>query len=291
MNPIRMRTPITYYGGKQALLKYLLPLIPPHKLYCEPFFGGGALLFAKPPAQVEVINDINGEVINFYRVVKTRFSELQPLVVGTLHSREYFKRAMAIYEFPDMFSDVQRAWAFWVLTNQGFSGMIGSWGFGKTPSKEKALIVKRAEFTKLYAERFKGVQMEHNDALKVIERCDDKDTFLYCDPPYIGTDMGHYEGYTEAEYKALLERLAKFKGRFLLSSFPNKILNAFIKKYKWKVRKVKKSVAVTKHTNKKKTELMVFNYDEKLCGKLNGASKKEIRKLHSQLKNLKIKIQ
>jgi len=62
-----MKTPITYYGGKQTLLKYLLPLIPQHKLYCEPFFGGGAVFFAKPKSDVEVINDINGEVINFLK--------------------------------------------------------------------------------------------------------------------------------------------------------------------------------------------------------------------------------
>ena len=64
-----MKTPITYYGGKQTLLKYLLPLIPQHKLYCEPFFGGGAVFFAKPKSDVEVINDINGEVINFFIVI------------------------------------------------------------------------------------------------------------------------------------------------------------------------------------------------------------------------------
>jgi DNA adenine methylase len=56
-----MKTPITYYGGKQTLLKYLLPLIPQHKMYCEPFFGGGAVFFAKPKSEVEVINDINVE--------------------------------------------------------------------------------------------------------------------------------------------------------------------------------------------------------------------------------------
>mgnify|MGYP001558098777 CR=1 FL=1 len=72
-----MKTPITYYGGKQTLLKYLLPLIPQHKMYCEPFFGGGAVFFAKPKSEVEVINDINGEIVNFFKVIKTKFPELQ----------------------------------------------------------------------------------------------------------------------------------------------------------------------------------------------------------------------
>ncbi len=271
-----MRTPITYYGGKQSLLKYLLPLIPPHKIYCEPFFGGGALFFAKPKSEVEVINDLNGEVINFFKVVKTKFTELQKEIQGSPHSRELFKRAKAIYDFPDMFSDVQRAWAFWVLTNQGFAGIIGSWGFGKTNSKEKAVAGKRDSFTKEYAERMKTVQVEHNNALTVIDRCDDKSAFIYCDPPYIGSDQGHYEGYSESEYEALLNKLAKLKGKFLLSSYPNPILNKFIKKYKWKVKKISKSVAVTKLTDKQKVEMMVMNYDidtTKQMKGLNGTGK------------------
>lgn len=265
-----MRTPITYYGGKQTLLKYLLPLIPPHKLYCEPFFGGGAVFFAKPKSEVEIINDVNGEVVNFFKVVKTKFSELQKEVHGSPHSRELFKRAKAIYDFPDMFTDVQRAWAFWILTNQGFAGMIGSWGFGKTASKEKAVATKRDTFIKDYADRLRTVQLEHNDALKVIDRCNDKQSFIYCDPPYINSDQGHYEGYSSAEYEELLKRLAKFKGKFLLSSYPSTLLSKYIKKYKWKVKRVKKAVAVTKLTDKQKIEMIVMNYDPPESN-LNGA--------------------
>ncbi|HRJ37017.1 MAG TPA: DNA adenine methylase, partial [Flavobacteriales bacterium] len=88
-----MKTPITYYGGKQALLKHLIPLIPSHKIYCEPFFGGGALFFAKPPSEVEIINDINSEVVNFFRVAKTKFDALQKEVRASLHSRELYKKA------------------------------------------------------------------------------------------------------------------------------------------------------------------------------------------------------
>jgi DNA adenine methylase len=280
-----LKTPITYYGGKQALLKYLLPLIPHHRIYCEPFFGGGALFFAKPKSEVEVINDVNGEVVNFFKVVKTKFSDLQKEIQGSPHSRELFKRAKAMYDFPDMFSDVQRAWAFWVLTNQGFAGRIGSWGFGKDNAVENSLDNKRRYFTKEYAQRLDTVQIEHNDAIKVIDRCDDKEAFIYCDPPYIDTNQGHYAGYDEAQYKVLLDRLAKFKGKFLLSSYPNALLTKYIKKYKWKFQSVKKSITVTKHTNKQKVEMMVYNYDEKLAGQFSGAD--EIKELQSKLKKLK----
>jgi DNA adenine methylase len=256
-----IRTPISYYGGKQKMLKDLMPIIPKHRIYCEPFFGGGALFFEKPKSEVEIINDINGEVVNFYRVVKNKYPELQKEIRATLHSREVYNEAMIIYKNPRLFTDVQRAWALWTATSQGFSNKIGSWGFGKDPKTEKALANKREEFTKEYAERFETVQIENNDAVKVIERADTKDTFFYCDPPYIGSHMGHYSGYTENDFAELLKILSKIKGKFLLSSYPNELLAEYTKKFKWKTQKVEKLVAVTKNTNKTKTEVMTMNYD------------------------------
>lgn len=288
-----MRTPITYYGGKQTILKYLLPLIPAHRLYCEPFFGGGAVFFAKPKSEVEVINDINGEIVNFFKVLKTNFPELQKEIRATLHSRELYKKAMVVYAHPDLFSDVKRAWALWVLTNQGFAGMIGSWGFGKSDSKEAALAVKRENFTKDYEDRLRKVQLENNNALKVILRCDDKETFIYADPPYIGSDQGHYKGYSENDYRELLDALAKVKGKFLLSSYPSKILQEYIKKHKWRVQKITKSVAVTKHTDKVKTEMIVMNYDpakiKPFIHTLNAKDSKELKVIYKQLNKLKLK--
>ena len=286
-----MKTPITYYGGKQTLLKYLLPLIPQHRLYCEPFFGGGAVFFAKPKSEVEVINDINGEIVNFFKVLKSKFPELQREIKATLHSRELYKKAMVVYDHPDLFTDVKRAWALWVLTNQGFAGMIGSWGFGKDDSKEAALANKRDAFKKEYEDRLAKVQVENNNAIKVIQRCDEKETFIYADPPYIGSDQGHYKGYSENDYRELLDALAKVKGKFLLSSYPSKILNTYIKKYKWKVQKVTKNVAVTKHTDKVKTEMIVMNYDpskaRSFMHSLNPKDKKELQNLTKQLTRLK----
>lgn len=282
-----MKTPITYYGGKQTMLKHLLNMVPEHRLYCEPFFGGGALFFAKPKAEVEVINDANGEVVNFFKVLKTKFPELQKEVQATLHSRLLYKKAMQIYNNPKSYSDVQRAWALWTATNQGFAGMIGSWGFGKTNSKEKAVAGKRENFIRAYEDRLKMVQVEHNDALKVIARCNTKDAFIYCDPPYIGSDQGHYSGYTQAQYKDLLDVLAKLKGKFLLSSYPSKILSQYIRKYGWKTKKVEKYVAVTKLTDKKKTEVLVFNYDPKTIVPHGAGDNAMLLELETKLQQLK----
>jgi DNA adenine methylase len=259
-----LKTPITYYGGKQTLVSKLLPLIPKHSLYCEPYFGGGALFFAKSPSEVEVINDLNGEVVNFFKVVKTDFSALQKEIIATPHSREEFKKAKVIYDHPELFDKIKRAWAFWTLTNQGFAGMIGSWGFGRTNSKEVTLSNKREGFTEVYKKRLDKVQMECNDALKVIDRCDSKDSFFYLDPPYYNSHQGHYKGFSESDFEALLQKAAKLKGKFILSSYPSPLLNKYIKQHKWHVQTAKKSVAVTKLTEKIKTEVMVLNYSPKV---------------------------
>lgn len=104
-----MKTAITYYGGKQKLASTILKLIPKHHLYAEPFFGGGAIFFAKDKSAVEVINDTNKEVINFYRTVQNDFVSLEKEIQITLHSRDLHRKASVIYNNPDMFSEIKRA--------------------------------------------------------------------------------------------------------------------------------------------------------------------------------------
>lgn len=256
-----MRPPITYYGGKQKLVKELLKLIPKHNLYCEPFMGGGALFFSKPPSESEIINDLNGNVTNFYRIAQSDFRELKKKVDGTLHSRETYKEAKEIYNSPKKYTPVLRAWAFWVVTNQGFAGKIGSWALAKKGNKlGKTLDNKRKAFTKEYAERLKYVQVENKDALEVIKHYDREGAFFYIDPPYFNSDCGHYKGYTEANYKTLLNCLAQIKGKFLLSSYPSDILGGYVKKYDWNYKEIKQNVQVTHLTKKQKIEVLAWNY-------------------------------
>jgi DNA adenine methylase len=228
-------SPITYYGGKKLLVSRLLQLIPKHTTYVEPFFGGGALFFAKPKSEVEIINDLNRQVINFYEVSKTKFSELQALIQKSLHSRALMRDAYIMYQNPHLFTDVERAWAFYMLTNQGYVGKIGSsWGYGVIDNKrEHSLQTKRDNFTEDIAKRLEHTQIECFDAVRLIELRDRPATFFYCDPPYAGANQGHYEGYTQAHFEDLLTALAKVKGLFLLSSYPNAALDTFVKEQGW----------------------------------------------------------
>jgi len=230
-----MKTPLTYYGGKQQLADRIIPMIPDHDLYCEPFLGGGAVFFRKPKSKIEVVNDVNSELVNFYRVVQRDFVSLEKEVMITLHSRDLHRKARVIYENPDMFDPLKRAWAVWVLASQSFGAMLdGSFGYDRSGTTSKRLKSKRDSFTWEYAVRLQEVQIECADALRIIRSRDMKRSFFYCDPPYYQSDMGHYDGYTKEDFELLLQTLAEIEGKFLLSSYPSDLLEIYREKHGWK---------------------------------------------------------
>lgn len=260
-----LKTPISYYGGKQKLVTTILPLIPAHTLYCEPFVGGGAIFFAKPQSNVEVINDTNKELINFYWVLQNRFIELEKMVSVTLHSRSLHDDAHVVYNKPHLFDEVKRAWAVWVLSTQSFSAIMdGSWGFDKgNNTTTKKITNKRNEFTELYAQRMQNVQVESADALYIIGSRDSKDSFFYCDPPYYNSDCGRYDGYSEQDYENLLRLLAGIKGKFMLSSYPSPLLKKYIKANGWHSQCYEQGVSVNAKSGyqKRKWEMLTANFE------------------------------
>src|SRR5690625_465104 len=242
----RLRPALTYYGGKQILAPLIISLIPDHTLYAEPFTGGGAVFFMKSPSRVEVLNDTNGELMNFYTVMRDQFRKLQTEIRRTLHSRDVHRQATVIYGNPDMFDKVKRAWAVWVLCAQGFAAkMDGPWGYDKTNNTtSKRIANKREQFQKHYLDRLRLVQLESADALYIIQSRDTAASFFYCDPPYFNSCMGHYKGYTEADFEALLRLLSGIKGKFLLSSYPSDILDKYTNKHKWQSRRIEKFITI-----------------------------------------------
>lgn len=263
-----MRTPITYWGGKQQLAPKILPLIPAHVTYVEPFFGGGAVFFQKEKSEVEIINDLNRFVVNFYRVAQTEFDALREMIQATPHSRARYADAVVMYESPHLFDDVERAWAFWCLANQSYSGNLCSgWAYGTTgDATEKRLDNKREAFDDELRVRLARVQIECTDALRIIEYRDRPTTFFYVDPPYFNSDMGHYGGYSEADFEALLVALGKIEGKFLLSSYPSDALKKHVASNSWhQIELTMKTQGSTKR--KAKTEVLTANYPIHIVGK------------------------
>ncbi len=260
-----MKTPIPYYGGKQGMLRHILPLIPEHRIYTEAFFGGGAVFFAKPPSEAETINDTNSMAVNFYEVAKTDFDSLKAKVENTLFSRTTYSVAWAVYRAPHLFDKLQQAWAFYIATTMGFATTIGSWGYDKYGTRVKSFVNRKIAFGESIPKRLENAQIECNDACKVIASRDAEDAFHYVDPPYVGTYLGHYKGYTKEDFKRLLDCLSEAKGRFLLSSFPSEILKEYTEKNGWHSRSFEKPLSARKvgagtTRTSKKTEVLTANY-------------------------------
>lgn len=256
-----MKTPISYYGGKQTLAAQILGLIQPHTTYCEPFFGGGAVFFAKPKSDVEIINDLNHFVINFYLQAKINFPALEERIQSTPHARQLYRDAMVMYENPHMFSELDRAWAFWILCNQGYASKIGAWAFGTSGNscEKKTLNAKARLATGDLVTRLDLVQIECTDALYLLRLRDRPETFFYLDPPYFNSNMGHYGGYTAADFESLLQVCSKLQGKFLLSSYPSDLLERYTLHHGWHTIKIVDNIRASA-SRKQKTEVLTANY-------------------------------
>lgn len=256
-----MKTPISYYGGKQRLVPEILPLIPKHTQYVEPFCGGAAVFWAKEPSAHEVINDLDGRVVNFYRVLQTRFGELQSMIRGTLHSEAEHRWAKSV--LADVEADeVDRAWAFWVQTNMSFGKKIGA-GFAFDDGRTAATTLRNREnFTADYSERLEPAEIFSRDAVDLIKLKDSPTTFFYIDPPYVSSECGHYKGYTSADFQRLLDTLSTLQGKFLLSSYPEPELLTMRALNGWQIKDIEATVAVSgkRKERKAKTECLTYNY-------------------------------
>jgi DNA adenine methylase len=181
-----VRTPLTYYGGKQGLARQIVPLMPAHRVYLEPFAGGAAMLFAKPRADRETLNDADGQIMRFWRALRDRPDELAAAVAATPYGRQEWQASRD----GDVHDDVEAARRLLVNIDQSFTRSRESWsvpcigdGRGRwQPGSWENLPPKILAA----AQRLRGVALEHRDALELIPRWDRADAVIYADPPYSG---------------------------------------------------------------------------------------------------------
>jgi DNA adenine methylase len=220
-----MKPLISYYGGKQRLAPKLVPLIPKHTVYCEPFAGGAALLFAKPWPAVrnsdhyrEVINDTCGDLVNLYRQAQEHPEALVQLIDYTPYSEAEYARSTRILRREIPADALHLAWAYYVNLRMSFGGKkYGGWGRAVCSANHAALWHSRDLWSSL--ERLRGVYICQQEALAFILQWDSPQTFFYCDPPYPGANQGHYAGYTHDDFGRLIETLSACQGTFVLSCY------------------------------------------------------------------------
>jgi len=217
-----VRAVFRFPGGKFFLIKKLLPLIPPHEVYVEVFGGAANLLFNKPPSKVEVYNDINSELVNFFRVLRddVKWKILQEKLLLTPYSREEFELACREESGLD---DIERARRFYVRIQQSFSGKGETFGYGLSTSKASTYFHKLYGFAEFHA-RIKNMIIENDDFEKIIKRYDSLVTFFFLDPPYLGNLVkGEFLNMSEDDHRRLVEVLLQIEGKALLCGYRNEI--------------------------------------------------------------------
>ena len=232
----RLRSPIAWFGGKGMLVSRLLPLIPPHHTYVEPFCGGASCLFAKAPSPVEVINDLNSEIVNFFRVLRdpTKFGLFHQLATLTPYSREEFLHFRADWRsgWSSCPNDVVRAYRWYVVARMSFAGEFGrSWGYSVAASRRgMANAVSQwlsiLDMLPAISERVRRAQVEHGDWRLALQRYDTPDTLFYVDPPFVKSTRrsGRYaHELDDAAHMDLIEVLLHIRGKVLLSGYRNDI--------------------------------------------------------------------
>lgn len=259
-----MTTPIVYAGGKTKLSRKIIPYIPPHKNYLELFFGGGSIFFEKKPSELETINDINSNVTTFFKVLqdKNKFEEFYRLANLTPYSREFF------YELRDGHpeNDIEKAYRFFVLSRQSFSGNLKDWSFNvnchySVPGVFQNTIKRLPQIV----DRLKNVQIENLDFKRCLKLYDNEDCFIYADPPYIpesrreNSDLYEYE-MTYEDHERLLSCCLKAKGKIMISGYNSDLYNAELKDWRKKEFKARCTIAV-KSKDQERTEVIWMNYE------------------------------
>jgi DNA adenine methylase len=205
------RPVIAWPGGKTRMLRHLLPLIPKHNLYCEVFGGGLALFLAKPESPNEVINDINGELISFYRQVKYHLDPLLDELDFVLNSRQEFTDYLAQ---PGL-TEIQRA-ARWFIRNKLSFGGMGS-HFAATPTDHYSSRANRLLAMRALNRRFDTTTIERLPWVECLEAYDHATGFYFLDPPYFDAGGSSYAAWTEEKFVLFAERVRGLRGRWLLT--------------------------------------------------------------------------
>lgn len=229
-----MNSILNYPGAKWGMAKQIVSLMPPHRSYLEPFFGSGAVLFNKPPSAIETVNDIDGDITNFFKVLREQTEELIEAISLTPYSREAFEDA---HENRGS-EPFDRAYRFAIRSRMGH----GFKTYQKTGFKIDVYARERSYCVdswnkmpdRLYeaAKRLKEVQVENRPALDLICKFNYDNVLIYADPPYLLNTRGGKQyrfEMSEQDHIELLAALCNHKGYVILSGYPNEMYDRELK--------------------------------------------------------------
>lgn len=259
-----MNSPIKWIGGKRILRKEIIPLIPKCKCYVEVFGGAGWVLFGKNEKdhKVEVYNDINSELINFFKVVKYKNNEFLERFNYLLVAREIFDDFK--YQDISKLSDVDRAFRFWYLLKYSYGGRkntLNDYSFGYSKERKPPKLDNQKKLIDESYDRLKDVIIENLDYEVLLKKYDGKDTVFYLDPPYLvkGKFYGEFE-FTKEDHIKLKENLSNINGKWILSINDNEFFRELYKEFNIRETSVNYSSGNANDGSGKRSELIISNF-------------------------------
>lgn len=253
-----MKALLKYPGAKNRIAPWIVGHIPPHKVYCEPFLGSGAVFLNKEPAYNEILNDIDDDIYNFFKIVREQSEEFSRLIDATPYSRIEYSNSFN----DEPISELEKARRFAVKCWQGF-GCGNKYkngyrrGIGDTSPNPAKAWAKLPDTIQLAAERLKNAQIEHKDALELIKDLCGKDTFIYIDPPYLQDTRKKYlynHEMTDEQHAELLQIVKESDCKIMISAYENELYDNVL--VDWK----KEHKSTTSECSRKRTETLYMNY-------------------------------
>jgi DNA adenine methylase len=206
---------VPWIGGKRRLADRLIPLFPNHSCYVEVFCGGAALYFLKPyQSDVEILNDINGDLITLYRVVQNHLEEFVRQFKWAISSRQIFEWHKMTR--PETLTDIQRAARFYYLQQHAFGGKVAGQNYGTAATGNPINLCRIEETLSAAHLRLAGTNVENLPWYECMERYDRPETFFYCDPPYWQTE-GYGVPFDFGNYERMSALMKSAKGKIMVS--------------------------------------------------------------------------
>lgn len=232
-----MKCVLKYPGAKNRIASWICSYIPEHKVYLEPYAGSLAVFFAKKPAKIETLNDLDGNVVNYFRIIREAPEELAKAISMTPYARDEYNSAFNIL---DGDTEVEKARKFAIRCWQGYGcSNLYKNGFRSSQQSKSPQTTKEwrnlPERLILASERLRNAQIENLPAVEIIKRYDTNDVFMYIDPPYLrGIRKSHLYNceMDDSEHIELLKLLKIHPGKILLSGYDNDLYNEMLSGWK-----------------------------------------------------------
>lgn len=262
-------TAFGYFGSKKRLAVELCSKLPPHQAWVEMFCGSAALTFAKAPAPIEVINDVDNEIVNFFEQLRKHQKELCRAVALTPYAREELRRAREPHA---EINALDRARSFLICSMMAVNGVFGEERGGFSYSNSYTRDGREARVNRWYnvperisrvVERLRGVRVENKDAKELFEQFLRRpNTLMYLDPPYLGERTNGYkhDANDPAFHRELLKLANRAKCMIFISGYSNDLYSRFLTREKgWRRRTIETTTRDSSGQNQKRTEIVWMN--------------------------------